>query len=494
MNGGRAPVPPIALPDPATATVRSGREPSATPRRAPTADDLAAIAAACPTASDRADRAEHGRDWWPLAIAWALDNDVVAMPAAVCRPTETRHVAALLAECSRRSIPVTCSGGRSSVTGAAVAPHDGIALDMCAMSGVSVVDATSGLVEVLAGTFGPDLEDHLRAHGLSVGHFPQSFEISTVGGWIASRGAGQYSTRHGKIEDLVAGLEVVLADGTVLRTGGAPAAAAGPDLTQLFVGSEGALGVVTRAWLRAHASPGHRAVSAWRLGGFADGVEACRRILRRGATPAVLRLYDEKESARSHGGNGTESTLLVLDEADEAIVGATMAIVEEVLGEVGARRDDDGLVARWLEHRNDTSALQALIGRGYVVDTMEVAGNWSVLGGVHERVVAEVGSVEGVISVSCHLSHSYPDGACLYFSFAGRPADPAGYDDLYRAMWDAGQGAALDAGANLSHHHGIGRNRARFAPRALGAQHGVISRIKDSLDPAGILNPGVMGL
>lgn len=488
MNDHFRPSEPIPLTDPPTA------RPVLTGRAAISGSALAEIAGACETITDDGDLAEHGRDWWPLAMHWATTNGVPQLPHAVCRPRTTDEVSAVLAICSRLRVPVTATGGRSSVTGAAVPLHGGIALDMTGMRGIGVVDAVSGIVEVLAGTSGPELEDTLRSeHSLSVGHYPQSFEISTVGGWIASRGAGQYSTRHGKIEDMVVALEVVLADGSVVRTGGAPAAAAGPDLTQLFLGSEGTLGVVTRAWLRAHDVAVHEIRAAYSFDSFTLGIEACRRIIRRGTTPAVLRLYDEEESRRSHGTDGTRATLLVLDEGDAATVRATADVVAEIGAELGAHSGTTDLVERWLEHRNDTSALQALISRGYVVDTMEVAAPWSRL----ERVVADVTAaflgVEHARAATCHLSHSYPDGACLYFTFAAKP-DAGEYDATYRAMWDAGQRAALGAGANLSHHHGIGLNRAGYVAEALGSGLGVLRAIKRALDPAGILNPGKMGL
>ncbi|MBI5088889.1 MAG: FAD-binding oxidoreductase, partial [Actinobacteria bacterium] len=187
---------------------------------------------------------------------WALAGQVPQLAAAVCTPRTTDEVAAVLRVCHDATVPVTAAGGRSGVCGASVPVHGGVVLDLTALAGVVSVDDVSGVVEVLPGTFGPDLERELgTAHGLSVGHFPQSFDIATVGGWVACRGAGQYSTRYGKIEDMVAGLEVVLADGSVIRTGGAPAAAVGPDLTQLFTGSEGTLGIITRVWLRTHPLP-----------------------------------------------------------------------------------------------------------------------------------------------------------------------------------------------------------------------------------------------
>src|SRR5262249_9529155 len=160
----------------------------------------------------------------------------------------------------------------------------------------TAVDPVSGLVEVLPGTFGDELEASLRAdHGLTIGHWPQSVAISTVGGWAACRGAGQLSTRYGKIEDIVVSLDVVLADGTFVATGHGPRPAGGPDPTQLFLGSEGTLGVITSVTMRAHPVPPAERRAAFGFSTFLGGVDACRRILRRGATPAVLRLYDEVE-------------------------------------------------------------------------------------------------------------------------------------------------------------------------------------------------------
>ena len=481
----------------ATAPIEFGGDPAAATERWPGAtlsdDDIARISGVCATSVDPTDTAEHARDWWPLAMSWALANQVPRRPSVVCRPRDTVEVSRLLALCNERGIPVTASGGRSGVCGAAIPAHGGVALDMGAMQGVGDIDTVSGIVEVLSGTFGPDLERSVRAHGLTVGHYPQSFDISTVGGWIACRGAGQFSTRYGKIEDMVHGLEAVLADGTVIRTGGAPAGAVGPDLDHLLLGSEGTLAVITRAWLRAHPLPEVERRGAYSFPDFSAGIEACRRIIRSGATPAVLRLYDGTESKRSHGGDGTVSTLLVLDEGTEALVDATMSTVHDAAMACGAVTADVELVERWMHHRNDTSGLQALTRKGYVIDTMEVTAPWSRLDAIDEQVKTAMLSVPQARSASCHLSHSYIDGACLYFTFAATPAAEA-FDDTHRAMWDAGQRAALAAGANLSHHHGVGHNRARYMAEALGTSLGVLRAVKIALDPRGILNPGKLGL
>jgi alkyldihydroxyacetonephosphate synthase len=436
-------------------------------------------------------RAEAGRDWWPLAMQWALDGQVTALPSVLARPSSAGEVAAVLRICGEARVPVTPAAGRSGVCGASVPVHGGVALDLTGMAGITDVDDTSLLVEVLPGTFGDVFEDDLRAgHGLTAGHWPQSMALSTVGGWLACRGAGQLSTRYGKIEDIVEGLEVVLADGTVVRTGGFPRAASGPDLTQLFVGSEGTLGVITSARLRCHPVPPAERRAAYAYPSFAEGNDACRRILRRGATPAVLRLYDATEADRSYG-TGERAVLLVLDEGDPAIVDAVLTIVDDECA--GAERLDDGLVEQWMGHRNDVSALEGLTRKGFVVDTMEVSGRWSALPRIYEDGVAALLGVEGMLVASAHQSHSYLDGACLYFTFAGRP-DEDRREALYVAAWDAGTRAVLAAGGSLSHHHGVGLNRSRFVPEALGAGFGVLSAVKEALDPAGILNPGKLGL
>ncbi len=456
------------------------------------AEVRAALAAVCPIVTDLVSVADASRDWWPLALHWALQGQVLQRAAIIVRPSDREQVSAVLRICNEARVPVTPAGGRSSVVGGTVPVFGGVLLDLTGLQGVVSVDATSGLVEVLAGTFGPDLEDELRgAHGLTVGHFPQSFDIATVGGWVGHRGAGQYSTRYGKIEDMVAGLEVVLADGSVVRTGGFPAGAQGPDLTQMFIGSEGTLGVITSVLLKAHPLPEAERRAAYAFATFQDGLDACRRILRRGATPAVLRLYDAPESQRGQGGDGTYCVLLVLDEGDAALVEVTLQIVAAECSE--ARELSDDLVEQWMHHRNDTTALQALTRKGFVVDTLEIAAPWSALAEVFDGVRAAMLAVPHARAATCHLSHSYLDGACLYFTFAATPP-PDEVESTYVALWDAGTRAVLAAGGNLSHHHGVGLNRARFMPEALGAALSVLQAVKDALDPNGVLNPGKLGL
>ncbi|MDQ2754636.1 MAG: FAD-binding oxidoreductase [Actinomycetota bacterium] len=437
-------------------------------------------------------RLEAGRDWWPLTVGWAVDGMVPGRPSAIVRPDDAAQVASVLRACNHLGIPVTAAGGRSGVCGASIPVFGGVTLDMGALTGIVDVDDQSLLVTVRPGTFGDQFETELRAeHRLTLGHWPQSISISTVGGWLACRSAGQYSTRYGKIEDMVVGLEVAMADGRLIRTGsGGPRSATGPDLTQLFVGSEGTLGIITEAKLRVHPAPQAELRAGYGFASFAAGLDACRRILRRGATPAVLRLYDQVESARTFAIDDS-CALVVVDEGDPGLVQATMTVVAEECGDADPL--DEAHVRNWLEHRNQIASLESLSRAGLVVDTVEVAAAWSVLPSLFDQTVAALVDLEGTLAASAHQSHAYTDGACLYFTFAGRPAAGEA-DSYYQAAWNVVMQRALAHGAAISHHHGIGLNRGSYLPAALGGAFDVLAACKAVLDPAGILNPGKLGL
>ncbi len=471
--------------------------------RVPVDDALLARLRDCcaDVSTDDAHRTEAGRDWWPIAIRWATNGAVPQRPGAIARPKATEEVAAVLACCNEARVPVSAAGGRSGVCGSSVPVFGGVALDMTGVEGVVDIDTTSCIADVRAGTFGPELERALRAEGMTLGHWPQSMDLSTVGGWIACRGAGQYSTRYGKIEDMVIGLTVGLADGTLVTTGGtAPRAAVGPDLNQLFVGSEGTLGIVTDARLRLHPVAPVEGRRAWGFSGFAQGLDACRRILRRGATPAVLRLYDEVESQRNFS-TGSHAVLIVLDEADPVVLESTLAITDEECRESGAEPLGVELVESWVEHRNDVSALAPLYRGGIVVDTIEVAARWAVLADLYDSCVRTLNSLEGTLVASAHQSHSYTDGACIYLTFAGRMPESSSdqqpdewAEGYYNSAWTDVMDAVMAAGGAISHHHGIGINRSRFMAPALGGGARLLESLKNTLDPRGVLNPGKLGL
>jgi len=414
-------------------------------------------------------------------------------PLAVLEPASTDDVARALALCRSLGVAVVPFGGGSGVCGA-IAPGPGsVALSTRRLAGLRRVDGGDLIAVFGAGTMGVDAEHALASHGLTLGHWPQSIEISTVGGWIATRASGQFSTAYGSIEDLVLALEVVLPDGSILRTRETPRAAAGPDLRQLFLGSEGTLGVVTEVTFSVRPRAATTRGQAFHFGDFQAGIDAIRRALRGSWRPPVARLYDARESRRNFRDfvPRERALLLLLHEGPEAVVAAEVAALERICRESGGVPSDAAAVDQWLGHRNRVPSFRSFLEQGVIVDTIEVAATWSRVGALYDGVVGALSKVPGVLSATAHSSHSYRSGTCLYFSFAAKPEDPARLRETYGACWRAAMEATLAAGGGIAHHHGIGRVRRSW----LGAEIGetgvtVLRALKHALDPAGLLNPG----
>ena len=411
------------------------------------------------------------------------------------RVSTVEQVQAVMRLAHEAKVPVTVSAGRSNVTGAALPLRGGIVLDVCSLNRFVSFDANSQIVEVEAGMFGDIFEEMIqRDFGMTMGHWPSSFGISTVGGWIACRGAGQLSTRYGKIEDMVYGMEVVLADGSLVTVGNYARAAIGPDLQQMFIGSEGTLGIIVKARLKLHRLPDYARAIAYGFKSFAIGLEACRRIMQGGANPAALRLYDELESGVQFG-LPESNVLLIADEGAQEMVDAVMAISEKVCAELGDKLDGDTIFEKWLDTRYLTGKSAEGFKRspGFVADTLEMTGCWRDLPAIYDEVVAAINAVPGTLAGSAHQSHAYVDGACLYFSLRG-DVEVEKRAEWYRAAWDAANAVLIKYGAALSHHHGVGLLRAPYMKDALGSAFPLLETVKKALDPDNLLNPGKLGL
>lgn len=443
----------------------------------------------------REDVVVNTRDWWARTMVAETGGKPATVDGVFVRVSTVEQVQAVMRLAHEAKVPVTVSAGRSNVTGAALPLRGGIVLDVCNLNRLVGFDADSQIVEVEAGMFGDIFEETIqRDYGMTMGHWPSSYGISTVGGWIACRGAGQLSTRYGKIEDMVYGMEVVLADGSLVTVGNYARAAIGPDLQQIFIGSEGTLGIIVKARFKLHRLPDYARAIAYGFKSFAIGLEACRRIMQGGANPAALRLYDELESGVQFG-LPESNVLLIADEGAQEMVDAVMAISEKVCAELGDKLDGDAIFEKWLDTRYLTGKSAEGFKRspGFVADTLEMTGCWRDLPAIYDEVVAAINAVPGTLAGSAHQSHAYVDGACLYFSLRG-DVEVEKRAEWYRAAWDAANAVLIKYGAALSHHHGVGLLRAPYMKDALGSAFPLLETVKKALDPDNLLNPGKLGL
>ena len=439
----------------------------------------------------KVDLLTYSRDYWPITLHWMLKGKLPSLPDAVVWPENKEEVEKVVKIAHESSIPIYAYGGGSGVLGGTIPEKGGIIVDLKRMRSIKLHEEDL-LVEVEAGTNGYYLEKYLNKKGYTLGHFPQSLYPSTVGGWIATKATGQFSTKYGGIEDMVLGLDVVLPWGESIELKPHPRSATGPDLKRIFIGSEGTLGIVTKAWLKIWPYPEKRVNLSFASENLNDALDSVRRILRRGAKPAVVRIYDTIETKRHfykfEKAYGKVATVMIL-EGDTRTVEAEEKIVEE---EFKGTPIGEGPVDHWLKTRFNVKETSEFAPLGVVFDTIEVSINWSKATQLYNEVSKAIRSVKGTLFASAHASHFYPQGVCFYFTFAGVPkGDPTKY---YNKVWDAAMRATLNVGGAISHHHGIGRQRREWLQEELGNAFEVLRRIKDALDEKRIMNPGNMGV
>ncbi len=440
-------------------------------------------------------RAAHRRDSWVLSLLHDLEGHRAALPRAVVEPTTTAEVAELVALCRAARAPIVPRGGGSGVCGGVLAPEGAVVLSTRRLSGLVSLHDENLTASFRAGTNGMQAEQRVEQAGLTIGHWPQSIELSSVGGWVATRAAGQFSTAYGSIEDLVLALEAVLPDGSVVRTRETPRASAGPDLRQLLLGSEGTLGLVTEVTFSLRPLPEARRHQAFHFPRFHEGLDPIRRMLRAGWRPPVVRLYDAQESSRNFPEQCPEgrALLILLHEGPATLAEAERAACEAICLAAGGVPADPAAVEHWLAHRNQVAGFQGFLEKGIVLDTIEVACTWDRVEALYDRVTGSLREVPGLLVASSHSSHSYRSGTNLYFTFAARPADPSLLESTYRECWRRTLEASVALRAGIAHHHGIGRVRREALPHELGATGVALLRaVKHALDPQNLWNPGVL--
>ena len=459
-------------------------------------EELTALLGAGRISTDLSDLEAHARDWSSLSLMARRGNEAPSHPLAVVRPYDAAEVAKVLEWAGETNTPVVPFGGGSSVVqGIGAAGH--IVVDLSNLNDISDIDTKSRLVTVGAGVTGPQLRTALEQSGFMLGHEPQSHDISTVGGWVATRACGQLSARYGGIEELVAGLEAELPGGRTIRTKVAPRRSVGPDIGALMLGSEGTLGIVTAVTLRVTPIPESRTDACLRFDHMKDAIAACRALAQSRLAPTMVRAYDAEDSVlltMSLDDPPTGPLLLMSFDGDDADTRAEAAV-----GLAGGERLNDSIVAHWWSHRNaavdeytKNMSGAGLLGPHAMIDTMEVAGTWTVLRDLYHSMKERL--AEHADFVTCHVSHIYADGACLYFTLGKSCSDDATAARSNETWWEVGMTACLEAGGAISHHHGIGRLRARWLPDELGDSFEVLRSVKAALDPQGIMNPGALGL
>ena len=470
---------------------------------------------------DDMDRFLHsfGKGYLDLIRAWRGTPQL--LPDVVLYPTNESQIAQLFDESANWDFVVVPYGGATTVVGGvSTRISDGqvaVCLDFRFMNKILSIDEKSLLADVQPGCLGPEVERALSSVGLTLGHFPQSFEFSSVGGWVATRGAGYESTRYGKIEDLVESVRLVTPQGTI-ETPHVPASAAGPDIRQILVGSEGAVGLITSVSLKLRKAPASKSYRGVIFRDFEDGVEAVRTMIQKDIVPNVIRLSNPSETevsialSRRNGGSyvekvgawflkkrgylGTDGALMILGfEGSPERVRFERRLALASCKPFGGFSLGEGPGRMWYKQRFELPYLRdELMKMGVLVDTLETATSWSRLSTLHLQIMAAFREAFEELRVSgfamAHMSHVYRTGASLYFTFMAQQL--IGHEEEeWHLIKNKVTDVIVTSGASLSHHHGIGLEHVKWMRQywgPLGIR--VLKSIKHELDPKGIMNPG----
>lgn len=495
-------------------------------------DLAAALASRVPglrVSTGTADLAASSRDLWPRALVDIQSGELPRnRPAAVAWPESAEQLGALIEFSRAQGYRVVPFGAGSGVCGAVLPDDRTIVIDAKRMLDFRI-DRGSPVVHAGAGILGLTLEERLQKAGYTAGHFPSSIVCSTVGGWVAARGAGQCSSRYGKIEDMVVGLDCVLGTGEFVPMRQRTSA---PNLVPLMTGSEGTLGFITSVTLRLHPAPRVRRFLSYSCSSIESGFEILREMMQVGLRPEVARLYDPIDSVllgqSSHDQQAPKhqstragrwfgsfartalrkprflqhaiealegnllggATLLLILEGELEQANEDAARAQRICARAAARYLGEGPARRWLAHRYSVSFRQQSAFRmGVFTDTMEVAAPWSKLTAVYDSVRRALSEHALVMA---HLSHAYPDGCSIYFTFSALGARGGHAVERYDAAWRAGLQAALEAGANLSHHHGVGRSKAARLAAEIGQGTELLRLLRRAWDPHSLFNIGAL--
>lgn len=444
---------------------------------------------------DDAARDAAAKDWWPVAGKWTSEEAVTHRPLAVLRPkTEADVVSAVLAA-ARHGFALVARGAGSGVVGAVVGEANHVSLDLADLSTTVELDEERFLVTVDAGKLAGDLEQELNAQGYTLGHYPQSLHLASIGGLVATRSCGTFSNKYGGIENLVSGLRVVLADGSVIAFRPTPRSATGPYLLPLFIGSEGSLGIVTQVTLQVFPLA-ERHFGGYKFPTLDAAVRAVRESFARHVVPAVLRIYDDVEAQNLYklvGRTETWPLLIVGHDGPAEITQAESKLFSEIAAQAGAQWLGPEIGDAWEQHRfNADWLVKGNTGPGRMADAIEVSAAWPDIMPLYEEVRATV--ADDCSLFMGHMSHFYSSGGALYIIFAIEAETNDIARERYTRIWEETLRIAVKHGGSISHHHGVGKIRSGALAGDLGSAHQLLRVIKAALDPENLLNPGKLGI
>ncbi|MCL7388785.1 MAG: FAD-binding oxidoreductase [Thaumarchaeota archaeon] len=429
----------------------------------------------------------YSRDFWPLLTIKESRGDELAMPLAVAWPKTVEEVTSLIKLCNEFKIPFTPYGGGSGVTGAAPC-RDCLVIDVKAMNKIIELNKEDMYVTVESGIMIKKLEEYLNSKGYTIRHIPQSFPEAVVGGLIATLSTGEYSTKYGGIEDLLLDIEVVTADGGFipLREKIVPRTSTGPNIKKLMLGSEGQLGVITKATLKIFQIPEYTSKNTFVFNSFEEALAAAREVMLLGLQPAVLRIYDKDEAALRFN-EDRDLAIFIIEEWSKTLLDAKESELRMVMRKRGALEIGEEYVDSWLKKRFDviSDVVKLVVPLGLWFDTIETAATWSILPKVYREFKREVKMIKGVNSVLAHASHFYSTGGCIYFTIVFEANE-----EVYWRVWEKAMDTLIKNGATISHHHGIGLLRKKWIERELGESLKYLKKIKRLFDPNNISNPG----
>lgn len=436
---------------------------------------------------------ERRFDYWVVSHLRDWRGEPLERPGVVVRPESATEVQAIVRLAGETCTPLVPYGLGSGVCGGVKPDPSMILVDLGSMNRVRQIDETNLLASFDAGMNGLAAEEAVGARGLTIGHWPQSIGISSVGGWISTRAAGQFSTAYGNIEDIVYSIEAVLPNGDLVELGKAPRAAAGPDLRHLLLGAEGTMGIVTGVTLALRRQPEERAYTAYYTPSLAIGFEAQRTIVQADWLPPVMRQYDPAEVGRNFEDYASEDRglLLMIHEGPAARVAAEVEAVDEIAGRLELEPAPAAVGPHWMERRNHVPSWRQLFEGKLVVDTIEISAPWSRIEAIYDDATSSLRELPSVVVASAHSSHVYRTGLNLYFTFVARLEDSADMEGTYLECWRRVMEATARHDGGIAHHHGAGRLRKSYLVHDLGSNGVSLLRcLKDAVDPQGLMNPG----